>query len=286
MSGHRRIAVLTTGAVLAMVPGVVVALPASAAATSVAVVGNLQSELGCPADWDPACPDTELALVPGTSTWAATFRVPAGSYEYKVALNDTWAESYGDATFNLGGNIPLALEKATDLRFTYDDVTKKVQVGPAQPAEGPNRGDRALAGDSLRTDLTRENFYFVMADRFENGKTSNDTGFIEGTRLQNGFDPTDQGFFHGGDIQGLIDRLDYIEGLGTTAIWMTPSFKNKPVQGAPGSESAGYHGYWITDFTSIDPHLGTNAELKKLAQDIVDAQQREIDEMEKFSEQG
>ena len=45
---------------------------------------------------------------------------------------------------------------------------------------------------------------------------------------------------------------------------MTPSFKNKPVQGAPGQESAGYHGYWITDFTQIDPHLGTNAELKTL----------------------
>ncbi len=45
---------------------------------------------------------------------------------------------------------------------------------------------------------------------------------------------------------------------------MTPSFKNKPVQGAEGMESAGYHGYWITDFTQIDPHLGTNQELKTL----------------------
>ena len=45
---------------------------------------------------------------------------------------------------------------------------------------------------------------------------------------------------------------------------MTPSFKNKPVQGEPGTESAGYHGYWITDFTQIDPHLGTNEELKTL----------------------
>ena len=51
---------------------------------------------------------------------------------------------------------------------------------------------------------------------------------------------------------------------GTTAIWLTPSFKNKPVQGDAGAESAGYHGYWITDFTQIDPHLGTNADLKAL----------------------
>ena len=52
--------------------------------------------------------------------------------------------------------------------------------------------------------------------------------------------------------------------MGTTAIWLTPSFKNKPVQGGPGQESAGYHGYWITDFTQIDPHLGTNADMKAL----------------------
>jgi glycosidase len=50
--------------------------------------------------------------------------------------------------------------------------------------------------------------------------------------------------------------------MGTTAIWLTPSFKNKPVQGGPGQESAGYHGYWITDFTQIDPHLGTNDDMK------------------------
>ncbi|OYY68111.1 alpha-amylase family glycosyl hydrolase, partial [Sphingomonas sp. 28-63-12] len=59
-------------------------------------------------------------------------------------------------------------------------------------------------------------------------------------------------------------RLDYIQSLGVTAIWVGPIFKNKPVQGAPGQESAGYHGYWITDFTQVDPHLGTNADFKAL----------------------
>src|SRR5690606_25975138 len=88
-----------------------------------------------------------------------------------------------------------------------------------------------------------------------------------------GFDPTDKGFYHGGDIAGLHDRLDYIEGLGTTAIWLTPSFKNNPVQGEGADASAGYHGYWITDFTQIDPHLGTNEELEAL---IADAHSRGI----------
>ena len=84
------------------------------------------------------------------------------------------------------------------------------------------------------------------------------------TASQTGFDPTDKGFYHGGDLAGLTGKLDYIEGLGTTAIWLTPSFKNRPVQGTGPDASAGYHGYWITDFTQIDPHLGTNDELEAL----------------------
>ena len=124
--------------------------------------------------------------------------------------------------------------------------------------------DRGLAADSLRSPLTRERFYFLMADRFANGSTANDVGGLTGGPLATGFDPTHKGFYHGGDLKGVTERLDYIQGLGTTAIWLTPSFKNKPVQGAPGQESAGYHGYWITDFTQIDPHLGTNGDMKAL----------------------
>ncbi|PAX09758.1 alpha-amylase family glycosyl hydrolase [Sphingomonas lenta] len=107
-----------------------------------------------------------------------------------------------------------------------------------------------------------EVIYFVLPDRFENGDPSNDRGGLRGGRLQTGFDPTHKGFFHGGDLKGLTARLDYIRGLGATAIWLGPIFKNKPVQGPKGQESAGYHGYWITDFTTVDPHLGTEADMK------------------------
>jgi len=104
--------------------------------------------------------------------------------------------------------------------------------------------------------------YFVLPDRFENGDTANDNGGLEGGRLTTGFDPTHKGFYHGGDLKGLIARLDYIQGLGATAIWLGPVYKNKPVQGGPGHESAGYHGYWITDFTSVDPHFGNDADMR------------------------
>jgi glycosidase len=109
-----------------------------------------------------------------------------------------------------------------------------------------------------------EVIYFLLPDRFENGDPSNDRGGLTGDRLKTGFDPTSPGFYHGGDLKGLLERLGYIQALGATAVWVAPVFKNKVVQGPPGHESAGYHGYWITDFTQVDPHFGTNAEFKTL----------------------
>jgi glycosidase len=109
-----------------------------------------------------------------------------------------------------------------------------------------------------------EVIYFVLPDRFENADPSNDRGGLSGDRLKTGYDPTSKGFYNGGDLKGLIKRLDYIQGLGATALWVGPVFKNKAVQGPPGQESAGYHGYWITDFTQVDPHFGTNGDFKAL----------------------
>ncbi|MDX6346164.1 MAG: hypothetical protein QOF84_954 [Streptomyces sp.] len=138
-------------------------------------------------------------------------------------------------------------------------VAARAATPPAPPS------DKALVAQAAaRNDLTREQFYFVMPDRFANGDTSNDKGGLTGTRLSTGYDPTDKGFYQGGDLKGLTKRLDYIKDLGTTSIWMAPIFKNKAVQGTGDNASAGYHGYWITDFTQVDPHFGTNADLKNL----------------------
>ena len=113
-----------------------------------------------------------------------------------------------------------------------------------------------------------EIIYFLLPDRFENGDRTNDRGGLKGDRLRTGYDPTSKAFYNGGDFKGVMRRLDYIQSLGATAVWLAPVFKNKPVQGDPGDESAGYHGYWITDFTHVDPHFGTDAEFKKLVDAI------------------
>ncbi|MEV8531265.1 pullulanase-type alpha-1,6-glucosidase [Streptomyces sp. NPDC051211] len=135
-------------------------------------------------------------------------------------------------------------------------------MAAARPPAPPS--DAKLAAEPSRHDLTREQFYFVLPDRFANGDPGNDRGGLTGSRLETGLDPADKGFYQGGDLKGLTDRLDYIKGLGTTAIWMAPIFKNQPVQGKGDDVSAGYHGYWITDFTQVDPHFGTNADLERL----------------------
>jgi pullulanase-type alpha-1,6-glucosidase len=235
-----------------------------AADRTAALVGSLQDELGCAADWDPACAATEL-VAQGDGTFVAEFEVPAGTYEYKVALDDAWDESYGRD----GGqdNAPLHLEGPATLRVTYDDATHRTALTPLALAGEYTEQDGALVREPVRQPGSDERFYFVMTDRFANGDPSNDEAGLAGDRLATGFDPEDKGFYQGGDLAGLRQNLDYIEGLGTTAIWLTPSFLNRPVQGSGADVSAGYHGYWITDFTQIDPHLGTNAELEALIDD-------------------
>ncbi len=122
-----------------------------------------------------------------------------------------------------------------------------------------------VAAQTYRDRLPEDEvLYFLLPDRFDNGDTANDRGGLTGDRLVTGYDPTSKAFYHGGDIKGVAARLDYIQALGATAIWVGPIFKNKAVQGPKGQESAGYHGYWITDFTQVDPHFGTNAEFKAL----------------------
>ncbi|MEY2513078.1 MAG: hypothetical protein QOJ89_436 [bacterium] len=152
-------------------------------------------------------------------------------------------------------------------------VTPPAGGGPPAGVDAPGLGtapgqidSRPDGRHSLRAPVTGENFYFVMADRFENGDTANDNGGLPPGKSEgmSGFDPTGKGWYHGGDLKGLTSRIDYIHDLGTTAIWLTPSFKNKAVQDNAGFPSAGYHGYWITDFTQIDPHLGTNDDLRVL----------------------
>ncbi|MCB0043951.1 MAG: pullulanase-type alpha-1,6-glucosidase [Caldilineaceae bacterium] len=222
--------------------------------------GDFQSALGCPGDWQPDCLLSWLQDVDGDGVYTLDLTgLPAGDYQFKAAMNEGWDESYGVD----GGpdNIAFSVAAAQTASLRFDGATSL----PGVTVSGGGDEDwAALATPPVRHPFQNEIMYFVMPDRFANGDTTNDTGGIGGDALENGFDPTDSGFFHGGDLAGLESKLDYLAGMGITSIWMTPVFKNNPVQGTGADVSAGYHGYWITDFTQFDPHFGTNAELEEL----------------------
>ena len=161
-------------------------------------------------DWEPSCEATDLDLDPATQMFTQQFAVPPGNWEFKVAINHSWDESYGKD----GGseNIPLVLAGPASIEFGFDPESHRISIEPVDLRPTTDEQDAALAGNSLREDLTREQFYFVMTDRFANGDTANDTGGLTGDRLTTGFDPTDKGFYHGGDIAGLHSQARLHQG--------------------------------------------------------------------------
>jgi glycosidase len=88
--------------------------------SAVTIAGSLQSELGCPGDWQPDCVATHLDYDGNDDVWQRSFTVPAGNYEYKAPLNDSWAENYGQNAQRDGANIALNLNEAANVKFYYD----------------------------------------------------------------------------------------------------------------------------------------------------------------------
>ncbi|MEO1162786.1 MAG: hypothetical protein AAFV98_03295, partial [Chloroflexota bacterium] len=90
---------------------------------NVVVAGTIQDELGCSGEWQPECTETALTLNEDSGLYEGTFSLPAGSYEYKIALDLSWERNYGaNAEFD-GANIALELAEDTDVKFTYDHST-------------------------------------------------------------------------------------------------------------------------------------------------------------------
>lgn len=93
-------------------------------------------------------------------------------------------------------------------------------------------------------DWSKESIYFLMIDRFRDADPNNNQNVTKG----------DIRGWHGGDIAGVMEKLDYIKGLGFTAIWITPHVKNT---------GRDYHGYGAVDFKDVDPHFGDLAKMKE-----------------------
>ena len=141
--------------VLLILVGVGVAILPTAASpapdpTSVTVAGDLQSAAGCANNWDPSCAATHLTYDATDDVWQGTFSLPAGSYQYKAALNDSWDENYGLHAVAGGDNIPLALPQARNVKFYYDHKTHWItddQNTPVPVAVGDFQHDLGCSGD-------------------------------------------------------------------------------------------------------------------------------------------
>lgn len=102
-------------------------------------------------------------------------------------------------------------------------------------------------------DWRDEVIYQVLVDRFENGDKNNDYNINLDAATG----------WHGGDWQGVIDRLDYLQELGVTTLWISPAVKN--VEQDAGV--AGYHGYWTQHFQATNPHFGDMQRMRKLVEE-------------------
>jgi hypothetical protein len=91
--------------------------------TTVTIVGSFQSELGCTDDWGPDCSATHLTYYEVDDVWQGTFIIPAGSWEYRLAVNNSWDENYGLNAASDGANISLSLEEDAYVKFYYDHKT-------------------------------------------------------------------------------------------------------------------------------------------------------------------
>jgi hypothetical protein len=98
--------------------------------------------------------------------------------------------------------------------------------------------------------------YLIMPDRFANGDPSNDNHPSMSEKVNRSY----PGGRHGGDLKGIISRLDYIQSMGFTALWINPVVENNQPQYS-------YHGYSTTDFYKIDPRFGTMEDYLSLSRE-------------------
>lgn len=201
---------------------------------------------------DPSCwwigmnqPEVELMVHhPGIAACEASFNYPGVRLVKQDKLGST---DYLFITLKIDttakpGKIPIQFKGNKKLLFAnYELKARDLAVRPA------SRGLRSS-----------DFIYLIMPDRFANGDYSNDV--VAGTR-EAAINRDSMYWRHGGDIQGVIEKLDYLQDLGVTTVWLNPVQEND-------QPKTSYHGYAITDHYKIDPRLGTNELYKKLGDEL------------------
>ncbi|MBD7982634.1 carbohydrate binding domain-containing protein [Oerskovia merdavium] len=197
--------------------------------------------IGLTASWTASTDDKAVAGYTVTRTGGAgtvTRDVTSTSATDSNLLENT-AYSYSVTAFDAAGNRSAA--SAT--------VSRTTGVKPTTPP--------ATKGEPLGGDPREDSIYFVMTARFNDGDATNNRG--GSMDVKSGNAANDDPMFRG-DFEGIVDKLDYIKGLGFSAIWITPVVLNR--------SDYDFHGYHGWDFYRVDPRLESEG---ASYQDLIDA---------------
>ncbi|MEU3249906.1 carbohydrate binding domain-containing protein [Streptomyces sp. NPDC006997] len=208
---------------------------------------------------DPCAQET-----PDTQAPTAPTRVTATADGTSVVL--TWEPSTDDrgvtayqvtrAGGTKGGTVTTVtstvlsdadLEEETAYTYTVRALDAAGNVSPASATAQATTGTRPptpAAGSPLGTDPRKDPIYFVLTARFEDGDASNNRG---GSQHEKSGNAANNDPMFRGDFKGLVNKLDYIKGLGFSAVWVTPVVLNR--------SDYDYHGYHGYDFYKVDPRL-------------------------------
>lgn len=210
------------------------------------------------------------------NAWAEgdLFTTPAGINQLEICRNFTSGDVNGGPRFKVDPNggwgdaFPMADQPANGWtkivintgNKTVASITTNMSANcGASSATSSSVASSSVISSSSNSsaiavnDFRARTMYFVFIDRFANGNTSNDNGSNPAatSTVKSSGAQSEWKKYWGGDIAGLISKLDYLQALGVTAIWVTPLVDNINT----GNEG-GYHGYWARDFYAVDEHLG------------------------------
>ncbi|MEU3396655.1 carbohydrate binding domain-containing protein [Streptomyces filamentosus] len=190
--------------------------------------------------WDAATDDRGVAKYQVTRTGGTTGTV----------VTDVASTVFSDTN----------LAERTAYTYTVKAVDGAGNVSAASASATATTGDRPTApanGKPLGTDPRKDPIYFVLTARFYDGDASNNRGGSQ--HVKSGNAANDDPMFRG-DFKGLVQKLDYIKGLGFSAVWVTPVVLNR--------SDYDYHGYHGYDFYKVDPRLESAG---ASYQDLIDA---------------
>lgn len=153
--------VTVVGLIMQLFSGLLTSHAAAESATKqVVLVGTLQTELGNDGDWDPSSSKTQMNYQ-GDGLYSFTGTLPAGTYEYKIAIGGNWDENYGDGGVPGGSNIQLILAKQKEVTFYYNDnnhaISDSNQLEPAIKKATIDNFNEITVTTTVPFDITKQN---------------------------------------------------------------------------------------------------------------------------------